>query len=178
METSRTPSSETQSPGSSPPVAPSKIVVPENRGVKIVRTVIIQRPVAELYAFWHNFENLPRISKYPLSVRQLTDVKTRWSVSAPFDKGRVEWDAVVINDEPNSLIAWRSCDGADIPNAGSVRFETLPGGEGTEVKVALEYDAPGGKFGALVAKVTGEEPGQQVEQALQRLKELMERSRG
>ena len=158
----------------SPAVAPSKIVVPGNRGVKVVRSVIVRRPASELYGFWRNFENLPRISKYGMTVTRQSDTASHWSVAAPFENGRVEWDAVVINDEPDRLIAWRSCDGAEIPNAGSVRFEPLPGDEGVEVKVALEYDAPGGKIGALLAKVTGEEPAQQVEAALRRFKALME----
>jgi uncharacterized membrane protein len=160
--------------GGSPAVAQSKIVIPGNRGVKVVRSVIVRRPASELYAFWHNFENIPRISKYGLTVTRTSPTASHWAVSAPFESGRVEWDAVVINDEPNRLIAWRSCDGAEIPNAGSIRFEPLPGDEGVEVKVALEYDAPGGQLGALVAKVTGEEPAQQVEAALRRFKSLME----
>ena len=156
-------------------MAPSKIVVRDGRGVKVVRTVVIRRPASDLYAFWRNFENIPRISKYPLNVTRLSVTKSHWTVSAPFEHGQTEWDAVVINDEPGRLIAWESCDGAAVPNAGSVRFETLPNGEGTEVKVALEYDPPGGKFGSLIAKITGEEPGQQVEEALRRFKEMMER---
>lgn len=55
-----------------------------------------------------------------------------------------------------------------------MRFEAAPGDEGTEVRVQLEYDAPGGKFGALLAKLSGGEPAQQVAEALRRFKALME----
>ena len=86
----------------------------------------------------------------------------------------MEWRATVINDVPNALIAWQTVEGTDIPHAGTVRFEDAPSDEGTEVTVALEYDAPAGKLGELYAKLTGKEPSQQVSEALRRLKALME----
>lgn len=151
----------------------SRIVVPGNSGVKVVRACTIRKSAGELYAFWRNFENLPQIIKHPVSITVTSATESRWSVSAPA-RDRVEWTATVINDKPNALIAWRSLEGADIPNAGSVRFETAPGDEGTEVTVSLEYDPPGGKLGALLAKLSGEEAGQQVTEALRRFKALME----
>ena len=152
----------------------AEISVHGNRGIKVVRACTIRRDAAELYAFWREVENLPRIIKHPVSIRNLGDGKSHWSVSAPGGDHRAEWDAIVINDQPNKLIAWRSCEGADIENAGTVRFERAPGDEGTEVTVSLEYNAPGGHLGALAAKLTGEEPGQQVAETLRRFKALME----
>lgn len=152
----------------------SKIVVPGNRGVKVVRATTIRRPAAELYAFWRNFENLIQVIKHPVTITCQNENDSHWSVSAPPGDRRVEWDATIINDHPNELIAWRSRDGADIPNAGSVRFEAAPGDEGTEVTVSLEYEPPGGKLGALLAKFSGEEAGQQVYEALRRFKALFE----
>lgn len=156
------------------PVAKSKIVVPGDKGVKITRAVTIRKPADELYAFWRNVENLPAIIRDPVSITALSDIESRWSVSAPPGDRRVEWDAVIINDEPPHLIAWRSREGSQIASAGSVRFELAPGDEGTEVTVALEYLPPGGRVGAWLAKLSGEEAGQQVDQALRRFKALME----
>ncbi len=153
--------------------ARSKIVIPGNRGVKVVRSCTIRQPATTLYAFWRAFENIGQISKHPLTVTRISDAESHWVVSAPGNQ-TVEWHSVVINEEPNRLIAWRSRTGAEVPNAGSIRFEAAPGGEGTEVTVALEYEAPGGKVGALLAKLTGEEPGQQVAETLRRFKALME----
>jgi uncharacterized membrane protein len=141
--------------------------------VKVVRSCTVRKPAAELYQFWRSLENLTTVIKHPVSITALSDMESHWKASAPGNTF-VEWDAVIINDHPNELIAWRSKDGADIPNAGSVRFEAAPGDEGTEVTVQLEYDPPGGKFAALVAKLTGEEPKQQVGEALRRFKALME----
>ena len=147
--------------------------MPGNRGVKVVRSCTVRKPAEELYRFWRSLENLTRIIKHPVSITTFSDTESHWKASAP-GKSFVEWDAVIINDHPNELVAWRSKEGADIANAGSVRFEPAPGDEGTEVTVQLEYDPPGGKLAALLAKLTGEEPEQQVAEALRRFKALME----
>jgi uncharacterized membrane protein len=156
------------------PVAASKIVVPGNTGIKVTRAVTIRKPAGVLYTFWRNLENLSLISKHPVTITAQSDVESHWSVSAPPGDRRVEWDALIINDKPDSLIAWRSRDGSEIDNAGTVRFEPAPGDEGTEVTVTLEYAPPGGKVGAWLAKLSGEEAGQQVGDALRRFKALME----
>ena len=147
--------------------------MPGNRGVKVVRSCTVRKAAEELYQFWRSLENLTRIIKHPVSITTLSETESHWKVSAP-GKTFVEWDAIIINDHPNELVAWRSKEGADIKNAGSVRFEPAPGDEGTEVTVQLEYDPPGGKLAALLAKLTGEEPKQPVAEALRRFKALME----
>jgi uncharacterized membrane protein len=154
-------------------VSPSRIVVKGNRGVKVTRSVTIRRPAGVLFAFWRDVENLPRIIKHPVTITRVSDLASHWEVSAPGDR-KVEWDAVIINEHPNELIAWRSREDAEIPHAGTVRFHPAPGDEGTEVTVNLEYDPPAGKLGSLLAKLTGEEPAQQVSEALRRFKALME----
>lgn len=156
------------------PRAPSKIVVPGNSGVKITRACTILKPAAELYAFWRNPANLMRVIKHPATIVSISETESRWSVSAPPGNRRVEWTSLIINDEPDRLLAWRSREDSEIPNAGSVRFEPAPGGQGTEVTVSLEYDPPGGKLGAWLAKLSGEEAGQQVALTLRRFKALME----
>ena len=98
--------------------------------------------------------------------------RSHWVVDGPGGK-KVEWDAEIYNEKPNELIAWRSLEGSDIVHAGSVRFTSL-GVRGTEVRVVLNYNAPGGKLSALVAKLFGREPGQMIADDLRRLKQLLE----
>jgi uncharacterized membrane protein len=155
-------------------LAPSKIVVSGNKGVKICRSVTIRKPAHELYTFWRNIENLARVIKHPVNITARSPIESHWSVSAPPGDRRAEWDALIINDEPDQLIAWRSSEASAIANAGTVRFEPAPGDEGTEVTVTMEYNPPGGKAGALFAKLSGEEAGQQVGETLRRFKALME----
>jgi uncharacterized membrane protein len=86
----------------------------------------------------------------------------------------VEWDAEITHDEPGRLIEWRSREGARVPNSGSVRFAEAPGGRGTEVRVEIDYQPPGGRLGRTVAMLFGEEPQQQVRDDLRRFKQVLE----
>lgn len=151
----------------------AKIVVPGNDGIKLVQAVTILKPPQALYDFWRSPANLMQIVHHPATITETSATESHWSVSAPGDR-RVEWDALILNDKPGELIAWRSKDGGDVDHAGSIRFEPAPGDEGTEVVVALEYNPPGGKLGAAVAKLTRDSAGSQVYDALRRFKALME----
>jgi uncharacterized membrane protein len=146
--------------------------VGHKQGVRVEKTVTINQQPDALYRFWRNFENLPRFMDHLESVRVDDSTRSHWVVKAPAGQ-TVKWDAQIINDIPNELIAWQTTHG-DIANAGSVRFRLAPGGRGTEVTVNLEYDPPAGKVGQMVAKVFGEEPEQQVEDDLRRFKQVME----
>ena len=147
--------------------------IKHREGLSVVKSVTVNRPASELYAFWRNFENLPRFMKHLESVTVLDDRRSHWVDKAPAGK-QVEWDAEIINEVPNELIAWRSVEGADVPNSGSVRFTDLGNGRGAEVRVNLEYKPPAGKIGMVVAKLFHEEPNQQVEEDLRRFKNVME----
>jgi uncharacterized membrane protein len=107
------------------------------------------------------------------SVEVLDERRSRWRAKGPAGR-HVEWEAVIHNEVPNELIAWKSTEDADVPNAGSVRFREVPGGRGTEVRVLLEYEPPAGRVGVAVARLFGEEPGIQVREDLRRFKQLVE----
>jgi uncharacterized membrane protein len=138
-----------------------------------VHTVTVNRPPDELYRFWRDFENLPRFMSHLESVRITGERRSHWVAKAPAGT-TVEWDAEITKDVPDQLIAWRSVEGSDVENSGVVRFDRAPGGRGTEVRVELFYDPPAGLIGAGVAKLFGEEPGQQIKGDLRRFKQVME----
>lgn len=145
----------------------------QSSGISVKQSVIIDRSPAELYQYWRNFENLPRFMNHLESVSTSGEKRSHWVAKAPAGT-TVEWDAEIINDKENELIAWRSLEGADVDNSGSVRFQPAAGNRGTEVKVELRYDPPGGVIGAAVAKLFGEEPNQQIQEDLRRFKQVME----
>jgi uncharacterized membrane protein len=140
-------------------------------GVKVTRSVTINRPAEELYRAWRNFDNLPRFMRHLVSVHSEGD-RSHWVARAP-GGATVSWDAEIVNDEPNRLIAWRSLEGSTVDTAGSVHFNPL-GAHRTEVQVTLKYDPPAGKLGSWVAWLFGEEPGVQIEDDLARFKRQME----
>ncbi|MBW8815455.1 MAG: SRPBCC family protein [Caulobacterales bacterium] len=137
------------------------------------RTVTINRPRQEVYAFWRDFRNLARFLENIESVEPRDDGRSRWRVAAPGGR-TVEWDSVVTADQPGALIAWESADGADIRNTGTVEFRDAPPGRGTEVTATIVYDPPGGDLGKLVAKLFQKEPKVQTRRDLRRFKQLME----
>ncbi len=142
------------------------------RDVHVEKSIVIDKSPEELYNFWRDFENLPRFMDHLESVNSVGFNRWHWVVKGPVGI-RPEWDAEIYNEKPNELIAWRSLDGT-VTNAGSVRFEPAPGEPGTQVKVVLNYNAPGGKVSAFLAKLFGQEPGQMIEEDLRRLKQLFE----
>jgi uncharacterized membrane protein len=144
-----------------------------SRGVLVETAVTIDRPVHEVYTFWRRLENLPRFMRHLESVTDQGGGRSHWVAHAPLGS-RVEWDAEIINEEPDHLIAWRSCEDADVVSAGSVTFRPVPGGRGTEVRVRLQYEPPAGKAGSWLAWLTGEEPSVQIPEDLGRLKQLLE----
>jgi len=158
--------------GESPAAAPEDYY---EHGIHVEESFTIAKSPWELYEFWRNFENLPKIMSHLESVSVADDKRSHWVAKAPaIAGGKVEWDAEIINDEPNALIAWRSLENADVDNAGSVRFVPAPGDRGTEVKVVIDYIPPAGRVGKWVAKLFGEAPDQQIRQDLRKFKRVME----
>jgi uncharacterized membrane protein len=151
---------------------------PENsvraqHGVKVEETVVIFRPREDLYRFWRDFSNLPKIMRYLQSVQDLPGGRSHWVAKGPMDVP-VEWDAEVITDRPDELIGWRSVGDSLIDTAGSVHFLPTPDGRGTEVRVALKYDPPAGKLGDAIASLLGRSPAREIREDLRRFKSLME----
>jgi len=146
--------------------------VPHGQGIRIRHTLTILQPPAQLYRFWRRLENLPKFMRHLESVTVLDPLHSRWKVRGPAETS-VSWDAEIINDVEDELIAWRSLPGSQIPNAGSVRFHPALG-EGTLVTVTLEYDPPAGMIGATIARLLGADPQAQVVEDLHRLKVLLE----
>lgn len=142
-------------------------------GVMVEESVVINRPVAELYRFWRNLENLPRFMSHLQSVERVTDTLSRWRARGVAGT-TVEWNAEIINEVPDQVIGWKSLEGSDVVSAGSVHFDRAPSGSGTLVRVRLQYSPPGGKVGDAVARLLGSDAATQIRQDLQRFKVLVE----
>jgi len=141
--------------------------------VLVGRSVTINRPREELYAFWRNFANLPRFMHNVHSVAIKDERHSHWVIEAPAGR-TVEWDSEITQDDPGRLIAWQSQEGASVRNSGQVEFLDSPDDRGTVVRVTLTYDPPAGGVGKLIAKLFQKEPKVQARQDLRRFKQLME----
>lgn len=148
-------------------------VMTDDGGLRVTRSIAINRPPEELYAYWRELENLPRFMYHLREVRRTGPTTSHWVTSGPAGKD-IEWDSEITADRPNELLAWRSLDHAELENSGTVRFEPRPRGDGTIVRVELEYHPPGGIAGAALAMMFNESPQQQLYDDLHRLKQLFE----
>ncbi|HEX4948410.1 MAG TPA: SRPBCC family protein, partial [Blastocatellia bacterium] len=141
--------------------------------MRLTQSILINRSPEELYRFWRDFQNLPRFMKHLESVQVMDNNRSHWVAKGPVGTN-IEWDAEIIEDRPNEVIAWRSVEGAMVESTGSVRFERAPGGRGTIVRVRMQYNPPGGVVGATVAKLLGKDPESQIKDDLRRFKQVME----
>src|SRR5215207_8628761 len=141
---------------------------------RVEGSIEIAVPVEEVYGYWETLENLPYFMANVEDVIPTGPDTTRWRVKGPFGRS-LEWEARTTHKEPNSTIGWITNSGADVDNAGVVRFrEAVPGV--TLVEVVLDYaDPPGGSVGEAASRVVAN-PKLQLEQDLRNLKEILEGS--
>ena len=143
--------------------------------MELKRAISINKPREEVYTFWRDFRNLPRFMIHLQDVQVLDERRSHWATRAPLDKSdTIEWDAEIVDDRANELIAWQSLPGALVPNQGAVTFAPAPDNRGTEVRVDMAYEIPGGPVGELIAKLLGEDPKRQVYDDLRALKQVLE----
>jgi uncharacterized membrane protein len=143
------------------------------RGFRFETAQTIQCSPEELYRAWRDFEHLPRFLRHLKSVHETGDGRSHWVAEAL--GGTIEWDAEIINERQNELIAWRSFPGSQLDTAGSIHFQQLePHDRGTVVHVNLKYDPPAGAIGATIARLFGSGFEQSVREDMRHFKQLME----
>ena len=138
---------------------------------EVAKYRLVDAPVEKVYAYWRNFTNFPAFMPNVQEVRPLDGERlTHWKVDGPAGTS-AEWDAEIVEDVPNEKIAWRSVEGSKVETSGVVRFDARDGQ--THVEVALDYEPPAGAAGEAVAKIWGDDPSTQVDEALERFSEVV-----
>ena len=141
--------------------------------VEIHDAIRLQARVQDVYRFWRQLENLPRFMRYLQRVDDLGNGRSHWVAKAP-GGGTVEWDAEILHEIENNVIAWRSLPGGEVSTSGSVYFDPVRRGESAQITVRLHYDPPAGRLGKSVAQLMGRGPSRTVREDLRRLKQLIE----
>ena len=139
--------------------------------VQITKSVTINRPRDEVYECWRELDNLPRFIPALQELTLMPGGRSHWVVKGPASEA-IEWDAEIVVDRPGEMLAWRTLEGANLPNEGEVRFTDAPAGRGTEVRVRLQYDPPAG--GQVLARLLGNDPEGLIREALRRFKQVLE----
>lgn len=138
------------------------------------RTVTIDKPRQELFAFFRDFQNLPKFMENLGSVVPAgAEGRNIWKIKAPLGQ-TVDVETEIVREEDGELIAWRSVEGSDIDTEGRVKFRDAPGDRGTQVQLIIAYKPPAGELGRLAAKLFQREPSVQARHDLKRFKMLME----
>lgn len=153
--------------------APGKAGVPGNKGIRVEKSIEVNLAPAQVFGYWRNLENLPIFMPHIKSVKRTEDGISHWKVEGPAGIP-LEWDAEIINERPGEMLAWQSLPGAQVQNAGTVRFAPAKSGIGTSMTVVLQYQPPGGRLGAAVASIFGESPETQLEADLVRFRDWVE----
>jgi len=136
-------------------------------------SVLLNCTPDEAYNFWHKFEDLPLFMRHLDSVSQVGERRFRWVAIGPMGV-RVRWEAEIVSDRTNELIAWRSLPGSDLFIEGEVRFGAATGNRGTLVETRMRYSSPAGALGRAVTTLFGKNPSFLAQQDLRRFKALVE----
>ncbi|MDQ3376683.1 MAG: SRPBCC family protein [Actinomycetota bacterium] len=137
----------------------------------ITGSIEVEAPVAKVYEYWRDLENLPSFMKNIEEVRATGPDTTHWVVKGPLGY-RAEFDARTTQDEQNSAIGWNTVDG-DVQTSGQVRFQEMTPNR-TKVEVQMKFaNPPGGKAGEAVSRLTSG-PKAIMEQDLKNFKDIME----
>jgi uncharacterized membrane protein len=147
--------------------------VPAGQGFKIEKTITVNRPAAELYRFWRRLENFPQVMRHVKNVETIDNEHSHWTAEGLFG-AVVEWNAEILNERENEMIAWRSLPGGDVDTAGSIHFRPLRNNGATEVTLSMKYNPPAGKVGAQVASLFGVGLEAKLNEDLRRFKQVME----
>jgi uncharacterized membrane protein len=140
---------------------------------EVEKSIIIDCSTEAAYRYWRNFQNLPSFMDAIEAVDVRDDGRSHWWVKAPRDM-TLEWDVEVSEDRASELIAWRTLPGASVSSSGEVRFRTLPGGRGTEVKLRVKYDATSSALLRTVGRLFEKGIEVKVQQDLRRFKQILE----
>lgn len=142
-------------------------------GVEVHQQFTVFAAPAEVFRFWKDFSNLPRFMRHLAKVQVTGAGRSRWTVDLPLGR-RLEWEAVIVDEIENESLRWHSVPDSVVEAAGEVRLRTAPGDRGTEVRVRMAYQPPGGLLGETAAWLARPITAQLIKEDLRRFKRLIE----
>lgn len=146
------------------------------RGVSVQKTITIDAPVSDVYAFWSWYENFPLFMSRVLDVNPDSEGRrSHWRVAGPAGIP-VEFDAELTCAIPNRMLAWCTEPGAAVSHSGFVQFEETKDGR-TRAHVRMAYNPPAGWLGHAVASAFGADPKHSLDADLARMKTMIETGR-
>lgn len=152
--------------------AAGHLINDKSSNINIRFTETINKPVSEVFAFWHNLENLPKFMSHLDSVKTIDSTVSEWTAKGPAGIGSISWRARIVKDRTNKLLSWSSLEGSSIRNAGKVIFKD--NGSSTELDITISYHAPLGIAGESAAKLLNPYFEKMVREDIANLKNYLE----
>jgi uncharacterized membrane protein len=144
-------------------------------GLRIQKTICVKAAPSDLYEFWSNPENYPKVFAHVNQVKREKDGLFRWQVSGPAGIP-LSWTGRITRLVPEKTVEWWSTPGSSIENHGAVHFESKEDGR-TRVQIDMTYNPPAGLLGHAVAALLGLDPKSAMDQDFVRLKSLFEQGK-
>jgi uncharacterized membrane protein len=138
---------------------------------KVEASVLIRRPVCEVFSFYRNFKNLPRFLGDVMNVELLDPITSRWAIQGSM-RIRVHWMVRVTEERTNELIRYETVTSSRLKTFWEIYFAAGPAVGVTAVREVMRV--PLGIVGRAALKLTGKFPAEEVASNLHRLKQVIE----
>jgi uncharacterized membrane protein len=145
-----------------------------SKSTSVRATITVDRPVEEVYSAWRDLSSLSNCMQHIDRVERIDDTHFRWSAKVPKADFDIEWEAEIIDERQNELLAWRSVEGSELHNEGTVEFRKRPNADGTEVHAHIVYYPPAGRVGQRLGKFLKGINEQMIREDLRRFKHMVE----
>jgi uncharacterized membrane protein len=144
----------------------------DRRGVDVHKTIIINRPVDEVFGLLADPASYPKFTGIVKSVRDLGDGSYQKTLAGPAG-AEVKLHETITRYTPNEFIAFRSEPDSFVQYAGRARFVDLNGSH-TKVEIDATYNPPGGVLSHSAAWLAGMDLKSQLDDVLLRAKSYLE----
>lgn len=136
-------------------------------------SVIVNCSPEEVYRFWRDAGNLPRILENLERVDVIDEKSSHWTARG---RGLPETalDAEITVDEPAREIAWKTTGSTTLSHNGRITFTSLTGGRGTAVRMEIAGDAPVDGAGGAITALFGQTSEEEMSDVLIPLKQMLE----
>jgi uncharacterized membrane protein len=154
--------------------APLKSIIgaDQTTGIRIQKTAYVDGATAELYEFWKNPQNYPKVFAH---VKQITAEQNGiflWQVAGPAGVP-LTWRGRITRLVPGQRIEFCSLPESIIENRGVIHLESEKDGR-TRVQIEMTYNPPAGLLGHAVATLLGLDPKSALDKDMVQLQSLFE----
>ena len=139
----------------------------------VTSAVTVVTSADEAYETWTAPETQAQIFGEFADVIPAGEDRWKWNVDAPLGRS-LSWETRTVEDRPGELVRWEAVDGSALVPEGSVRFSPAPADRGTEVRLRLRVDPPGGSLGRAAMERLDVLPKALANEVLYRFRSLVE----